>query len=481
MSNLINGRVSGFEALVGLENQVDITVSEMHIYVDPVNGSDGNKGLSSSEPVKSLNVGIGMVPDIIKHDVFVHLAAGTYTPVDISDFVWAGGNLVIVGDEYNVIHTDTADSGSTASSIVGTGFTENEYIGYSIEFTSGTLKGQRRTLSRNTTTSLVPLHPFSGAPSTGDDYRIFIPESVLEYKSDTFTIFEGPSNSSLPSNIDLPSRSQPSLVLLNIGFEGDSSITFNNLIGIEGRVVFVGVFKDSSSQKNPGLSIYGSLYSGADSSTDVLSYNGPSLFIDNEGLLNYFNISSKDWVGWGYGTGSPFSGAGFAAQTVGGFMAGFYAGISPEFGLGSKGFFLGVCITDQNLIVSTNAVVRLYNKVDIIGGGISSTNGGVAEVREGLTYFDCTGNNSVCYSYGGSWLYVSGMTSGNASTPDHTLWAEHGGQIQVNFDPNGLSYATAAMKAGAATSNSLSSADSRLIDSNASPDGSLIYRHVSVI
>ncbi|MBD8838706.1 tail fiber protein [Paenibacillus sp. CFBP 13594] len=65
-------------------NSVSYTAKNISYYVDAVNGSDDNDGLSKSNAFKTTSKVTRSIPDIINHQVSIKLMPGTYAPIYIS-------------------------------------------------------------------------------------------------------------------------------------------------------------------------------------------------------------------------------------------------------------------------------------------------------------------------------------------------------------------------------------------------------------
>ncbi|MCD9026060.1 hypothetical protein [Cohnella silvisoli] len=87
-------------------NSLVATTASITLYVDAVNGNDGNTGLAAGagNALQSISAALAKVPKILKHTVTINVAAGTYPGlVNIDGFMSGGfnGYLNIIGDSNN--------------------------------------------------------------------------------------------------------------------------------------------------------------------------------------------------------------------------------------------------------------------------------------------------------------------------------------------------------------------------------------------
>jgi hypothetical protein len=98
------GRIVGdsSETLVALLNTVGAsmrrfeTTQDVTLYIDPVNGSDSNDGLSASRPIRTCAFLRTLIPYRVKHNITVNFAAGDLDPLTLMgmliDPVYRGGS-----------------------------------------------------------------------------------------------------------------------------------------------------------------------------------------------------------------------------------------------------------------------------------------------------------------------------------------------------------------------------------------------------
>lgn len=172
-----------------------VTTERLDIYVDPVLGRDSNPGTTSRQPLQSLDAAFDRIPLVVQDVVHVHLASGTYSwggtlgPRMLGARVYIHGDGAgKVGDDgFVVVATGTVQSGTTASVLVTSGgLTTDLHHGRTLEITSGVCVGDRRSISTNTTTDIVPAAKFRGIPAPGDTYRIVRPAVVIQRPISTF-------------------------------------------------------------------------------------------------------------------------------------------------------------------------------------------------------------------------------------------------------------------------------------------------------
>jgi hypothetical protein len=171
MENL--GFSSLMPSVLSLADRATVTTDILHLYADGTNGSDLNDGRTADTPVKTLIKVISLMPDIIKHNVGVHLK-GTFTDPGyayVKKVVLDGSWVVFSGDDYLddgwevVAGPFTADSSSTSTiADSGQAWTTDEYKGYAVQILSGARKDDLRQIYGNDGTEITTIQNFGGNP-----------------------------------------------------------------------------------------------------------------------------------------------------------------------------------------------------------------------------------------------------------------------------------------------------------------------------
>lgn len=157
---------------------------ETHIYANGDSGNDNNDGLTINTPVQTLQKALDLFPDRISYNSCLHLSGdfadeGTVTVKQVVDqgitfLIDGGSNTTTIAGPF------TADATSTVSQldVSGAGWTEDEYAGYWIEFTSGALLGEKRLIQYNGTELIYPVKNFSAEPD-GCAFNIVAPATTF--------------------------------------------------------------------------------------------------------------------------------------------------------------------------------------------------------------------------------------------------------------------------------------------------------------
>ncbi len=472
MSELINGRISAFDIAVDIFKGSISTSSDLHIYVDSVNGSDSNNG-SKDKPFKTLQIAINSVPKIISHDVFIHILPGTYDAFTVSGFLWAGGNLVIMGEEVSEVASYTVESGSTSSSIVKSGLTADEHLGFGIEFTSGALKGQRRLVSWNTTSDIIPSEDFSEAPNVGDSYRIIRSTVVIELNSNNLMLtLEGATVTTLGPSFLYSGIDSSKLVLLNLEIINNANLRSN--VSVHGKVVFAGVYGINTGEHSLIADVHGVLFLGFSSGFEL----DRRLF--NSSVGSYFGISPSDWVGWGWGHVGLNQATGGLVTSGGSSIFGYACNVSLEsVNAGNYIAIYGGSFTFIKLM-ATDFIFEGRCRLDLgslTTSGMFISRGSRGEIFGSMLFVNGQNAGAFMNVKNNSSVFIDvNVLSDDGNAPEFALFA-NGGHIQTYSDPTNLSASIAKFRAGDATSNSLGSFDvGQLSDSNANPNGSVIMR-----
>lgn len=172
----------------GLDNEL-ITNAPIELFVRDVDGDDLNDGTTGS-PLKTIVEARARIPDIIRHQVVIHVGphtgAGyelpTFGPHLLRENIGIRGDGGGIGDGQTEIIASTATlAGTTQSYVVTSGLSDTEYNGYgelysaTIEILSGAAIGERRHIAYNTTDRIYPIAPFYNTVAEGDLYRVTVP------------------------------------------------------------------------------------------------------------------------------------------------------------------------------------------------------------------------------------------------------------------------------------------------------------------
>jgi len=164
-----------------------VTTAELHVYANGTTGDDANDGLTALTPKLTLQAVFDLVPDVVKHNVAVHLS-GTFSEfgqvqfnkqiIDKVTVVIDGGvDLSVVADDGG--SPWVADISSTSSLGLSTaGWVADAYAGYMLEVIDGPAAGQTRLVQSNSTTTITPVRNFSVDPGAAQ-FRIVKPATVL--------------------------------------------------------------------------------------------------------------------------------------------------------------------------------------------------------------------------------------------------------------------------------------------------------------
>jgi hypothetical protein len=186
-------------------------VNSKHIYLSAANGNDVNTGVISASPVATTVRAFGLIPGVISGPVVIHVGDGSYDwsklprPVQLNSDarIWIIGDGAGVGDGFSVVATDTAGAGTSANQIVTTALSPllNAYQSYTLEMTSGSANGYRRTITENTagaSSVLSPARQFEQQdgftlvnPAPGDTFRIVRPAALFTSIAGEATLFGG--------------------------------------------------------------------------------------------------------------------------------------------------------------------------------------------------------------------------------------------------------------------------------------------------
>lgn len=170
------------------------TQARLEMWVDASSGSDLNDGLTPQTALQSIVEAEQRIPDVVLHDVLVHVAPHTgngYVPpafrarimrANIDIIADSGGTN---GDGFNVLYTGTAQTGTLHTKCIApAGLGVDTYRGKTIEMLSGVQAGYRRTIATNTDTDIVPCllwrnDPFVTSIGPGDEFRLIEPITTI--------------------------------------------------------------------------------------------------------------------------------------------------------------------------------------------------------------------------------------------------------------------------------------------------------------
>lgn len=177
---------------VGGELPIDPIDGAVHIFVDPVNGSDEHLGLSPSNAFLTIQTAVARMNDWlaleIAADFVMELANGTYNE-DVQFFLQSipRGRVLVRGDSTTMTELATGTLTAATAQLVtdaGAAFgVLNQYTGKIIEVfdpASPATTLQQKTIRVHTNTAVSPVGPFSAIPVAGWTYRILEPAAVIQ-------------------------------------------------------------------------------------------------------------------------------------------------------------------------------------------------------------------------------------------------------------------------------------------------------------
>jgi hypothetical protein len=172
------------------------TEGPMDVYADASAGVDYVGCGTATSPCRSLAMIQPMIPHGIRHQVNIHMAAGSYNGlwmenyfIDRSLGLTAPAGIVVTGALVTATAATGSPSGPVASATAATftsatvntvtvtaaGWTVNDFRGKLLVFTSGVLSGKSYPVMSNTATVLTVGGDFTGdggAPSAADTFQI---------------------------------------------------------------------------------------------------------------------------------------------------------------------------------------------------------------------------------------------------------------------------------------------------------------------
>lgn len=278
----------------------DVTTQAVDLLVRTVGGDDTASGASGA-PLKTLAEAVARIPFHIAkgHPVIIRLGDGAYprpawgTRI-LGDHLAVRGDGAGVGDGFNRLQTsETADTGTGAAVVkkIGGGLTPDAFRGKTIRTLTGPGAGQRRTISSNSATDIIPAVIFIPAPDNTTTYEIVEDTVVWDYPAGEYVELAGSGNSAPETSSD---GKTPAYVV--------SQVRFDVAAGGASPTIF-----------GATLALYGIEVSGA--GTFVPHWQNLSLFC---GFDNAFSLSeipldlgfatdSFQWGGWGMAQVGPVS------------------------------------------------------------------------------------------------------------------------------------------------------------------------------
>jgi len=299
--------VSGSSSSTG--PSATIRTTALHLYLSATNGNDANDGLTPATAVAtlarvySLILGSTGTTYLTTAPIVVHVGSGSYlyTPTPpLLEQLEQSAMLVFWGDGAGQPGEDgwarvsaplTCDVGTTGAQFVSAApFAVDAWREYSVRFLDGPCAGYLRLVRNNSTNTIFPvastnyLGPYEPAP--GDTMEIVRPAARFVLQQPT-TYLNG-----------APSITQPTLALVNIGF--DFGADFELRIS-GGNVVMFGVEAGdpaSSDNKNGDLVLDGS------------TVNAGQTFMTTPALDELYaalGIADRttEWWGWGLSCAEP--------------------------------------------------------------------------------------------------------------------------------------------------------------------------------
>lgn len=297
----LNDPIQGPPAYLTIANGLPATVvvkdtpNALTLWLDQVNGSDSNDGLSAGQALATIAAVEAKIPVVVSQPVIVNIIEPGVYPMCYMRPRLMGAPIIYQADSdtnpnvFTMTSTNVAGVGTTASSIVGA-FTPDTDDDKFIEFTSGAAVGQRRSIRTITAGEIIPAVAFNPAPVSGDSYRIF--SCAVKWLATGLSsaggfrrwLDGGGGAVSYARGLDLPIR-----VFSGIDFDGGGSvsrvvISSCSLVtfGCQVTNLFLPTFADSTSW-----------YSGMDG--DVLA-TGITADIPSQYLGA---VDENAWTGWG--------------------------------------------------------------------------------------------------------------------------------------------------------------------------------------
>lgn len=271
------------------------TTAAMTLYVDPTGSNTNGCTSTGTAACATLTGALAKVPQNVKHDVTINVAAGTYTdqatigPFTFTSTTTTGPTFSIVGtlglatvatgtnSGSITAFTDQPDTGTTTGLLTdGTqAWTTDNLKGRFLRITSGTNNGAVRPIISNTATTITFIGAFNTDPIVGDTYTISTPSSVFSTGLMGVIGLNGRATFQL-SNVDLTQSSTVAFTLDN-----------NNLRSINLGSGSGTTFRLTQSSTSSALTLGG---------TRLTSNAGAAVYIEGGVPLNLFGSTSATVV-----------------------------------------------------------------------------------------------------------------------------------------------------------------------------------------
>lgn len=230
-SDANNKKRCDYDDLLGTTGDfVTVTAAETHVYADGTSGDDLNDGLTVGTPVKTLQKVVDLVAKYVAHNTCLHLS-GVFTDqgaVRITNNREYGAYLLLDGGSgtTTVAGPFTADASSLVSQldVSGAGWTPDDYRGYWIEFTSGVLSGEKRSIQLNGSDYIYPVKNFSAEPD-GCNFNIVRPTTEINGSTSLYVETTGTGT----IHFQRFYTSGPSFLLASFG-ASNSEFGFSNIV-----------------------------------------------------------------------------------------------------------------------------------------------------------------------------------------------------------------------------------------------------------
>ena len=165
------------------------TAADATYWVDAVNGSDSDSGLTLATAFKTIMRAVNLVPQQVLHKVEIKVKAGTYAETLIitqtTGPVTANCYLKITGQDWTVVTPTTGAANGTFTStatnvltLAAAGWTVNDLQGRFLHVTSGAKSGSYIPICSNTATGIET--PYYAASGIGNaSFEIVTPAAVI--------------------------------------------------------------------------------------------------------------------------------------------------------------------------------------------------------------------------------------------------------------------------------------------------------------
>jgi len=185
-------------------------------------GSDGNPGLTSAFPLKTLVEAERRLPYLLEHDVLIDvIEAGTYVLPAFQRREYRCQVWVRATPATTIRASTAALAGSTSSLIKSSGLVTDQYVDYWVHVLTGAAAGDYRLIRNNTATDIIPVRDFSAAIGTGDTYEIV--DALVQLTPDIQKNLFGPPHVAVPTL-----RFEPCLNFENFVFDGAPPAQFGD-------------------------------------------------------------------------------------------------------------------------------------------------------------------------------------------------------------------------------------------------------------